>query len=136
MFSIEDVLVYTTSMQSNALAANVQPIDTYGINVSSQGVFAIKFLSNDTSINVSDCNIISDEYLKKLEELNNKLPDNETISSKATQIEFLKTLKKHNLSTKIGLFRETDNVGSTNSGEWSEVKLNESGTDIIEIPCN
>ncbi|WP_395052026.1 hypothetical protein [Flavobacterium sp.] len=144
MISPADINTFISTCQNNANNAGVDNTDTYGIMISSEGIFAIKMLENDTfNPEIDNVNLMNIKYSKKAKEIFNANPSGSTVDKSLRKEKLQKLLlslmKEFGVENKVGLFE--GEVTSPEPGQpnlpvinWTRKTLNNNG-ELLENPC-
>lgn len=137
MLSPADIFPLFGSLQSNAVAAGLTPLDTYGIMLSNEGIFSVNLIDSDFVLTGVIKAQIGYEYnIGVADVFKNTLPN--TIERKeGLQKMLLTILKKNGLGDKVSLYEgETviDLGDPLPKIHWVKKTLDASGN-LLETPC-
>ncbi len=144
MLSPADINVFISTCQEAANNAGVPNTNTYGMMISSEGIFAIKMLENDTfNPEIDNVNLMNIKYSKKAKEIFNANPSGSTVDKSLRKEKLQKLLlslmKEFGVENKVGLFE--GEVTSPEPGQpnlpvinWTRKTLNNNG-ELLENPC-
>ena len=129
MFSPGDIRTFSESIQEGAAFNNLSHLDTYGIMLTSEGIFAIKMLTPiPATVNIDWDEIIKD-YKGEIE----LLKEFDNLQTNDLKKMFLKLLKKHNLENNIGLFEGKIIPEISDTPIWNKLYLE--GNKVKKTPC-
>jgi hypothetical protein len=126
MLSPPDLQALVIAAQNYAGNQGLTSNSTYGMMVSSDGVFAIKMLTQDIDLSYMEWN----KFLLDYRDESDELYKNDNLNSSNVQKMFLRFLKKYAIDANVGLFKATNNDAT----QWSRITLNPDGT-LTETPC-
>lgn len=144
MLSPADINQFISSCQDVANNTGVPNTDTYGIMISSEGIYAVKMLENEPNPNpINNVVSMNEEYKDEANEIFKKNPssssNDKAIRKIKLQILLLNKIKKYGLEGKVGLFEadvEAPEPGQPNLLviNWTRKTLSNNG-ELIENPC-
>ena len=134
MFSPKDLHTFINGYQEQAAASGISPMETYCMMLSSEGIYAIKILNPNETIDVFALRAFQKDYKDKSEEIINR---NLSLANRKIELQklFLNLIKKVGLENKVGLFEGTVTPSQTgNKLNWSRKSL-DNNNNIVTNPC-
>jgi hypothetical protein len=130
MLAVKDLYTVAVTMKENAQTLNVPIEDTYGMMLSSEGIYAIKITDVTSDFTTIEWNKLIAKYNKSV----NILAEDDNLNPTALKIMLLNLMKDFGLYDKMQLFEGTANSAST-IPTWKKVELKANNKSLNYIPC-